>query len=138
MAALTAIPNVHDTPFEHDVQHQSGVDQTPQRPIIITQPSYLTTNYPNYRGKFAKILGGVQISAAILSIIFNIAGIPVDAGLEYFYFPTFYMVPGIWSGTLVSTLLIVVNMSCLPCITTDCSSMICTPKMSPVISWQIV
>ncbi len=90
-------------------QHEVGPTHAypPQQPqsIVITQPVYVTTHYPSYRGKFAKILGITQISAGILSIIFNIIGIRVDAGSRLNYFSMFYMVPGIWCGIFVSSVI---------------------------------
>ena len=82
--------------------------QQPQT-IIITQPTYAprATIYQTYRAKSAKILGWLQITAGILSIIITVIGIILNS-MSYERYPyynenfTFYVAPGIWCSIFVS------------------------------------
>ncbi len=101
-------PYVQQQPGGYPTAAYMYGQQQPQT-IIITQPTYApqATLYPTYRAKSAKILGALQITAGLLSIILTITGIVLNVSTHVKYYThfnfTFYIAPGIWCSFFVST-----------------------------------
>ena len=78
--------------------------------IIIMQPTYTSSThreavYQIYRGKSANIMGWLQLTAGMVSVILGLAGTLAKANSPQSYNFTHGIAPGIWCGSIVSIML---------------------------------